>query len=93
MLQNNKSSGVLFDYTRLKWSTIDGQPLLEKFPKFATEPIPESFLKDLQDTGVVVFDGINTGYMIIFSICAVCYLTGWLVMKSLVPKYSPITDL
>lgn len=89
----NKSSGVLFDYTRLKWSTIDGQPLLEKFPKFATEPIPESFLKDLQDTGVVVFDGINTGYMIIFSICAVCYLTGWLVMKSLVPKYSPITDL
>ncbi len=89
----NKSSGVLFDYTRLKWSTIDGQPLLEKFPKFASEPIPESFLKDLQDTGVVVFDGINTGYMIIFSICAVCYLTGWLVMKSLVPKYSPITDL
>ncbi|KAF2329837.1 MFS transporter [Flavobacterium daemonense] len=39
------------------------------------------------------FKGIEAGYFIIFSICAVCYLTGWLVMKSLVPKYSPITDL
>ncbi len=25
--------------------------------------------------------------MIIFSICAVAYLVGWLIMKSLVPKY------
>lgn len=39
------------------------------------------------------FKGIEAGYFIIFSICAVCYLTGWIVMKSLVPKYSPITDL
>lgn len=39
------------------------------------------------------FEGIEAGYFIIFSICAVCYLTGWIVMKSLVPKYSPITDL
>jgi ACS family hexuronate transporter-like MFS transporter len=39
------------------------------------------------------FQGIEAGYFIIFSICAVCYLTGWLVMKALVPKYSPITDL
>ena len=39
------------------------------------------------------FNGIEAGYFIIFSICAVCYLTGWIVMKSLVPKYAPITDL
>lgn len=39
------------------------------------------------------FQGIESGYFIIFSICAVCYLIGWFVMKSLVPKYSPITDL
>lgn len=39
------------------------------------------------------FKGIEAGYFIIFSICAVCYLTGWIVMKSLVPKYAPITDL
>jgi ACS family hexuronate transporter-like MFS transporter len=39
------------------------------------------------------FEGIEAGYFIIFSICAVCYLIGWVVMKSLVPVYKPITTL
>lgn len=39
------------------------------------------------------FQGIEGGYFIIFSICAVCYLIGWMVMKTLVPKYAPISDL
>src|SRR4030095_9333180 len=39
------------------------------------------------------FQGKEAGYFIIFSICAVAYLIGWMVMKSLVPKYKPITDL
>lgn len=39
------------------------------------------------------FEGIKAGYFIIFSICAVAYLIGWVIMKSLVPKYKPITDL
>jgi ACS family hexuronate transporter-like MFS transporter len=39
------------------------------------------------------FKGIEAGYFIVFSICSVCYLIGWAVMKSLVPKYSPITGL
>ncbi len=37
------------------------------------------------------FEGIESGYLIIFSICAVAYLIGWIVMKSLVPKYKIIT--
>jgi len=32
------------------------------------------------------FHGKEAGYFIIFSICAVAYLIGWSVMKSLVPK-------
>jgi ACS family hexuronate transporter-like MFS transporter len=38
------------------------------------------------------FEGIKSGYFIIFSICAVAYLIGWVIMKSLVPHYKPITD-
>jgi len=38
------------------------------------------------------FEGIEAGYMIIFSICSGAYLIGWTVMKTLVPKYKPITD-
>jgi len=39
------------------------------------------------------FEGIKSGYFIIFSICAIAYLIGWIVMKTLVPKYKPITNL
>ena len=35
----------------------------------------------------------ETGYTIMFAICAVAYLLAWIVMKALVPKYRPITDL
>jgi MFS transporter, ACS family, hexuronate transporter len=59
----NKSSGLLFDYSKETNMLFMG------------------------------FEGIEAGYFIIFSICSVCYLTGWIIMKSLVPKYSPITDL
>ena len=36
---------------------------------------------------------IETGYTIMFAICAVAYLIAWGIMKSLVPKYKLITDL
>jgi len=42
------------------------------------------------------YDGlghIQTGYTIMFAICATAYLVAWLVMKLLVPRYIPITDL
>jgi ACS family hexuronate transporter-like MFS transporter len=42
------------------------------------------------------YDGlghIQTGYTIMFVLCAVAYLIAWSVMKMLVPKYSVITDL
>lgn len=38
------------------------------------------------------FEGKEAGYFIIFSICAVAYLIGWSIMKTLVPKYRPIAD-
>jgi ACS family hexuronate transporter-like MFS transporter len=36
---------------------------------------------------------IETGYTIMFTICAVSYLVAWTVMKLLVPKYKVIDDL
>ncbi|TKC09574.1 MFS transporter [Pedobacter frigoris] len=36
---------------------------------------------------------IETGYTIMFTICALAYLIAWGIMKLLVPKYKPITDL
>ncbi|MBO9657315.1 MAG: MFS transporter [Chitinophagaceae bacterium] len=36
---------------------------------------------------------VQTGYTIMFVFCAIAYLLAWTIMKSLVPKYKPITDL
>lgn len=36
---------------------------------------------------------IQTGYTIMFVFCAIAYLLAWCIMKGLVPKYKPITDL
>src|SRR5690606_4896422 len=36
---------------------------------------------------------IETGYTIMFAFCAVAYLIAWAIMKLLVPKYKPITNL
>jgi ACS family hexuronate transporter-like MFS transporter len=50
-------------------------------------------LFDYADEAQMVFMGFKgreSGYFIIFSICAVAYLIGWFIMKALVPKYKPI---
>ena len=36
------------------------------------------------------FEGKPAAYMIVFSICSVAYLLGWIIMKALVPKYKPV---
>lgn len=36
---------------------------------------------------------IETGYTIMFTYCAIAYILAWGIMKLLVPKYRPITDL
>jgi ACS family hexuronate transporter-like MFS transporter len=36
---------------------------------------------------------IETGYTIMFTFCAIAYLLAWCIMKLLVPKFKPITDI
>lgn len=38
----------------------------------------------------LTFAGKPAGYMIVFSICAIAYLSAWCIMKILVPKYKKI---
>lgn len=86
----NKSSGVLFDYAHKTWTTVDGIPFLQKFPQYVNERLPDDLFKELEKSGAVVSDGIDKGYMIIFSVCAVAYLIAWGIMKTLVPNYKVI---
>ena len=38
-------------------------------------------------------DTPQTAYLIMFIICALSYLIAWGIMKALVPRHKPITDL
>ncbi len=70
---------------------------LRSLPKEITEQLqsidPGMFDKLLQLQKPLVAAEMNTSYTIMFAICATAYLIAWVVMKSLVPKYKPITDL
>ena len=49
-------------------------------------------------TGGALFDHykklghIETGYTIMFTYCAIAYLIAWMIMKWLVPRYSPVVQ-
>ncbi len=70
---------------------------LRNLPKEVTEQLQSMdagmFDKLLQIQKPLVAAEMNTSYTIMFAICAVAYLIAWSVMKTLVPKYKPITDL
>ena len=44
----------------------------------------------LFDYSLLEWGSKTPGYTIVFSFCAIAYLIGWVVMKTLVPKYKPI---
>jgi len=44
----------------------------------------------LFDYSLAEWGSKTPGYTIVFAFCAVAYLIGWIVMKTLVPKYKPI---
>lgn len=56
---------------------------------FILQQVAGRLFKYAGDTGMefLGFKGEPAGYFIIFCFCAVAYLIGWIVMKSLVPKY------
>lgn len=47
---------------------------------------------DLAQTAFLGFQGKEAAYMMLLCYCSVAYLIGWLVMKSLVPKYTPVAE-
>ncbi len=73
--------------------------------KVELHSLPKDIIEQLKTTDVGMYDQLSklqkpfvlaemtTSYTIMFAICAVAYLIAWLIMKRLVPKYKPITDL
>ena len=69
------------------------QTLVNVFSIYTAPPPPGGFLRKSPDETAMQcmgFEGKPAGYFVVFCICAVAYLIGGIVMKTLVPKYKPI---
>jgi ACS family hexuronate transporter-like MFS transporter len=54
---------------------------------------PDAFLQLKQMQISIVQNEMKTAYAIMFAVCALAYVTAWVVMKILVPKYKKIENL
>lgn len=80
----NKGSGLLFDFS-------SGTTLINGTEMVMTKDLIKSGAEYIQGPlNFMGFTGIESGYFIMFSICAVAYLIGWFIIKALVPVYKPI---
>lgn len=73
--------------------------------KVAINSLPKEVAAQLQSIDPNLFDQLKTmqsavvqgemttAYALVFAYCAVAYLLAWMIMKSLVPKFKPISDL
>ena len=102
----NKCSGILFDHSAgafhfgNKDYIMNAEGLKEAFDlkleagssaaDYANAVVAHGGEVIRQPMEALGFSGTPAGYMIVFCICAVAYLIGWIVMKSLVPKHKPV---
>ena len=58
-----------------------------------TDPVlVEQFRQLIEFQKPIVQSQMSISYSIMFGFCAVAYLIAWVIIKTLVPKYKPITD-
>ncbi len=65
----------------------------EKLPAIVDAVGQTQFDTLLQIQSHTVQPAVSTSYLIMFFVCGLSYLIAWMIMKALVPKYKPITDL
>jgi MFS transporter, ACS family, hexuronate transporter len=94
-------AGGLEDSYRIKGVLeAKAQGLIQATNNISLDQIKIDNLKDvmvdpnmLQQARDIISSNVSIGYGIMFSICALSYLIAWGIMKFLVPRHRPITDL
>ena len=94
-------AGRLEDHYRgIGVSLAKAQGLIQETIALPMDKIKIDNLKDviinpdtLAQAKLLISSNVSTAYAIMFTICAFSYLIAWGIMKTLVPKHKPITDL
>ena len=91
ILQIQSSSTLSMD--QIKQFGMMSKDAFAEATKTLTDPaLVEQFKQLVEFQKPIVQSHMTTSYSMMFAFCAVAYLLAWIVMKSLVPKYKPITD-
>ncbi len=76
------------------------QGFIQETTKIPLEKIKIDNLKDVitdpsytEQARLLISSNVSVAYGIMFTVCALSYLTAWLLMKALVPRHKPITDI
>jgi ACS family hexuronate transporter-like MFS transporter len=87
-------SGSSLSIDQIKEFGMMSREVFAEATKTLTDPaLVEQFEKLVEFQKPIVQNQMSISYSIMFAFCAVAYLIAWTVMKSLVPKHKPITDL
>lgn len=94
-------AGGLEDHFRIKGvHEALGKGLIKATDAIPLDTIKMDNLKDvltdptnLEQARHFISTNVTVAYGIMFAVCAVSYLTAWAMMKALVPKHAPITDI
>jgi ACS family hexuronate transporter-like MFS transporter len=78
-----KAQGLIQETAAIPFSKIK----IDNLKDVIIDPNMLSHAKEL------IASNVSHAYGIMFTVCAFAYLIAWLIMKSLVPKHTPITDL
>jgi ACS family hexuronate transporter-like MFS transporter len=85
-----KGAGMLFTYS--SGAALIGEGETVKTVELTKEVLAQGATILREPMTFMGFEGKPAGYAVAFIFCAVAYLIAWIVMKTLVPKYKPITN-
>lgn len=94
-------AGRLEDHYRgIGVAAAKAQALIQETAKIPLEKIKIDNLKEvvvnesaIEQARQLISTNVSVAYGIMFTICALSYLAAWFMMKALVPRHKPITDL
>ena len=78
-----KAQGLVHETAKINFANIK----IDNLKDVIVDPSMLNHAKEL------ISSNVSVAYGIMFAVCAFSYLIAWLVMKILVPKHKPITDL
>ena len=92
-VKNAVSHGFIQVTDKIKLENVKMDVLAKMFTDKDTHVVTSASQQALDHAKDLIWTNISTSYGIMFGVCAFAYIVSWVIMKLLVPRHKPITDL